>query len=143
MRQGTTSTPAPAAMTNSPLLGGRSFPSFSRVPSGKMSSVSPFLHFSTVCSMAAISSFVPRTHTAPQQRKNHVSRALISNSSFLANTIIRLPHRVTTMNTGSMAETWVGARMQPFVCTFFRFSRPSTWMRKPICHKSHAKGTKM
>ena len=32
MRQGTTSTPAPAAMTNSPLLGGRSFPSFSRVP---------------------------------------------------------------------------------------------------------------
>ena len=93
--------------------------------------------------MAAISSFVPRTHTAPQHRKNHVRKPLISNSSFLANTIIRLPHRVTTMNTGSMAETWVGARMQPFVFTFFRFSRPSTWMRKPICHKSHAKGTKM
>ena len=92
--------------------------------------------------MAAISSFVPRTHTAPQHRKNHVRKPLISNSSFFANTTIRLLHRVTTINTGSMAETWVGARMQPLVCTFFRFSRPSTRIRKPMCHRIHAKGTK-
>ena len=86
-------------------------PSFSRVPSGKMSRVLPCLQASTVWEMTAISSLVPRTHTPPQQRKNQVRKALISNSSFLANTTIRLPHRVTTMNTGSMADTWVGARM--------------------------------
>ena len=118
-------------------------PSFSRVPSGKISRVRPSLQASTVWAMTALSSLVPRTQTPPQQRKNQLSRALISNSSFLANTTIRLPHRVMTMNTGSMAETWVGAMMQPLVWTFFRFSRPSTRMRNPRCHTSHARGTKI
>ena len=131
-------------MTNRPLLGGRSLPSFSRVPSGKMSKVSPARQASTVRSMISSSSLVPRTQSAPLQRKNQVSRALISNSSFLAKTSIRLPqNRLMTMNTGSMAETWLGAMMQPLVCTLRRFSRPTVWTRKPMWNTSQASGSSM
>ena len=92
--------------------------------------------------MAPTSSFVPRTQTAPAHRKNHDRNGFISNSSFLANTIIRCPqNRVMTMKTGSMAEMWLGAMMQPFVPTFFRFSRPSHRTRKPMLNTSHASGT--
>ena len=94
--------------------------------------------------MTVTSSLVPRTHSAPQQRKNQLRRALISNSSFLAKTTIRLPqNRVMTTKTGSMAEMWLGARMQPRVCTFFRFSRPTHSTRKPMWKTIHASGTKI
>ena len=94
--------------------------------------------------MTPTSSFVPRTQTAPAHRKNHDRNAFISNSSFLANTVIRRPqNRVMTTNTGSMAEMWLGAMMQPFVPIFFRFSLPSHRTRKPMWNTSHASGTRI
>ncbi len=109
-----------------------------------MSSVPPFRQASTVWSITSSSSRVPRTHSAPIQRKNQVSSTLISNSSFLAKTTIRRPqNRVMTTNTGSMAETWFGAMMQPLVRTFFRFSRPMHSTRNPMWNTIHASGSKI
>lgn len=97
-----------------------------------------------VSSMTATSSRVPRTLTPPIQRKNQLSRGLISNSSFLPKAIIRRPQkREMITNTGSMAEMWVGAMMDPRVATRRRFSRPMTWMRKPRWNTSQARGRVM
>ena len=87
----------------------------------------------------SISSLVPRTITQPHWPKNQVTKPLISNSSFLAKTTIRLPqNRAMATKTGSMAEIWVGARIKPVDWTFFRFSRPITWMRNATCQISQA-----
>ena len=109
------------------------------MPSGNSSSPRPFLHSSMVLFRVSNSSLVPRTITQPHWPKNQVTTGLISNSSFLPKTTIRLPQkRAMAMNTGSMAEIWVGARMKPGVWIFFRFSFPITWMRNRTCQTSHA-----
>ena len=93
--------------------------------------------------MTLTSSFVPRTQTAPAHRKNHDRNGFISNSSFLANTVIRWPQEpVMTTNTSDGGDV-VGGNDAALRADFFQVLSALTPDAEAMWNTSHASGTRI